>query len=330
MRPSAIVGWTGTGRLADLERSATRKLGARARPIGKVDGTLLFDSADPVEAARELAYLPGVAWIAVGYRFTGQVQYERVLEALGKKYLRKGAVFSVSARSEGGGHSAGDLVLSGNSTVLSLFPGSRISESKPQVRFRVCMQGDSGACGVEIRSGPGGTPTGSERVSVLVSGGARSAYLAWAAALSGFAVRLVHSKTDERSLGQAARLYSELSSRLEPSRLELVLLQGNGDPEGRVWKWLESCEGLVFAGLRPRAREVVRLSSRFPNLSLPLLLVQEDVLSSGYRSLGIGPASSGRGLKLPPRKPRADARFSEKVFGGVRADTNEVIDALRS
>ena len=58
-------------------------------------------------------------------------------------------------------------------------------------------------------------PTGGDWVSCLVSGGERSSALAWMAALSGFSLRLVHSRTDEAALRHVARLYSELSFRMD-------------------------------------------------------------------------------------------------------------------
>ncbi len=142
-----------------------------------------------------------------------------------------------------------------------------MDERKPHVRFRVCVEGTKGACGAEIRAGPGGLPTSEEWVSCLVSGGERSSAMAWMAALSGFSLRLVHSRTDEASLRQVARLYSELSFRMDPRCLELVVLDGGKDAYARIGGWLRDHKGAAFAGLRPGSSDALTgLAESFPNL----------------------------------------------------------------
>src|SRR5207302_9782634 len=71
LKPVAMVGWSGAGKFADLERTALRKLKSSRKAADQIDGTLLVAAEDPVEVARRLAFLPGVAWISVGYRFSG-------------------------------------------------------------------------------------------------------------------------------------------------------------------------------------------------------------------------------------------------------------------
>jgi hypothetical protein len=326
-----MVGWSGAGAFEDLERTVARKLSAGEGETGRVGDALLVAAKDPVDAARRLALLPGVAWIAVGYRFNGTGAYLKDLTTLARRYLSKGRTFKISAQVVASKQTAGDAVLAGNSELLSSLPGTRVDERKPHVRFRVCIQGSKGACGAEIRSGPGGLPTTREWVSCLVSGGARSSALAWMAALSGFSLRLVHSRTDEASLRQVARLYSELSFRMDPRCLELVVLGGGKDAYGRIGGWLRDHKGAAFAGLRPgRPDALTGVAERFPNLALPLTLVQDDAIEGVYRSLRLGRAAEDRadaGLNL--RALEAVSPYSVRKFGGVQADSNEVIDALK-
>jgi hypothetical protein len=326
-----MVGWSGAGRFEDLERTAVRKLALRHGDAERVDDSLLVGAEDPVEMARRLSFLPGVAWIAVGYRFRGTEGYLRNLELLAKRYLARGRTFRISAQVAASTQTAGDAVLAGNSALLSSISGARVDERKPQVKFRVCVEGGRGACGVEIRAGPGGLPMSGEWIACLVSGGERSSSMAWMAALSGFSVRLVHSRTDDIALRQVGRLYSELSHRVDPRCLELVVLKGGKDPFGRIGGWLHDHKAAAFAGWRPERHGIaISLAERFPNLALPLVLVQDDAIGSTYRALGIGRSSkAGGGARMSLRALEARRAYSEVRFGGVQADSNEVIDAVK-
>jgi hypothetical protein len=326
-----MVGWSGAGRFDDLRRTVVRKLSAGDGDTDRIGDTLLVAAEDPVAVARSLTFLPGVAWIAVGYRFSGSGNYLKNLELLAGRYLSKGRTFKISAQVFDSKQTAGDAVLAGNSELLAFIPGARVDERKPRVRFRVCIQGARGACGAEVRAGPGGLPTGSDWVSCLVSGGERSSALAWMAALSGFSIRLVHSRTDEAALRHVARLYSELSFRMDARCLELVLLDGGSDAYGRIGGWLHDHKGAVFAGLRPGRPDALRgFAERFPNLALPLILVQDDEIDSTFRSLGLGrPATGSGGSGLTPGALDSRSPYSELKFGGVQADSNAVIDTLK-
>jgi hypothetical protein len=326
-----MVGWSGAGRLEDLDRTVLHKLTLTRREADHVDGTLLVTAEDPVVVARQLGFLPGVAWISVGYRFRGKKDYLGTLERLAKRYLSRGKTFKISAQVVSSEKTAGDAVLAGNSALLSSVPGAKVDERRPDVKFRVCIEGTTGACGVEIRAGPGGAPTGGGWVSCLVSGGERSSSLAWMAALAGFSLRLVHSRTSDAALRQVARLYSELSFRMDPRCVELVVLDGGDNPAGRIGRWLSDDKATAFAGIRPEGPEgLTEYAKLFPNLALPLILVQDDAVSAVYRSLRLGP--SGRddrtgGLTL--KSLQARNAYSEKRFGRVQADSNTVIDAIR-
>ncbi len=330
MKAVAIVGWSGSGSFEDLERTVLGKLSAREGDVERIGDALLVAADDPVAVARSLTFLPGVSWIAVGSRFRGG-GYLKNLELIAKRYLSRGATFKISAQVVASKETAGDAVLSGNSELLSSIPGARVDERRPRVRFRVCVEGARGACGVEIREGPGGVPTGGDWVACLVSGGERSSAMAWMAALSGFSLRLVHSSMDEAALRRVARLYSELSFRIDPRCLELVLLDGGNDPYGRIGGWLRDHRLPAFAGLRPvRPDALTGFAGRFPNLSLPLVLVQDDEVARVYRSLGLGRASKASGGGgLTPRALDATGKYSERRFGGLQADSNAVIDAMK-
>jgi len=331
LKPVAMVGWSGLGSFDDLEATVLRKLGARKADMDRVGGTLLISVEEPVAAARSLAFLPGVAWIAVGYRFTGTDGYLKVLNLLAKRYLSKGKTFRISANSVRSKQSGGDLILSGNSELLSSVPGVKVDEGRPRVRFRVSIDGAKGACGAEIRTGPGGSPTGDDWVACLVSGGERSSSMVWMAALSGFSLRLVHSWTDDAALRRVAKLYSELSFRMDPRCLELVVLEGGKSPMGRIGRWLHDHDGATFAGLQPERPQVsTELARKFPNLSLPLVFVQDDSISAIFRSLGLGPvARKASSWGMTPKALEAATPYSEIKFGGVQADLNTVIDAIK-
>jgi hypothetical protein len=331
LKAVAMVGWSGAGGFEDLERTVVGKLSAGEGGTDHIGDALLVTARDPVAVARSLSFLPGVAWIAVGYRFSGTESYLKNLEILAKRYLSRGRKFRISAQVVASKQTAGDVVLAGNSELLSSIPGSRVDERKPHVTFRVCIQGARGACGAEIRRGPRGVPTNGDWVSCLVSGGERSSSLAWMAALSGFSLRLVHSRTDEVALRHVARLYSELSLRMDPRCLELVLLEGGDNTYGRVGGWLRDHKGAAFAGLRPgRSDALTKIAERFPNLALPLVLVQDDEIAAIYRSLGVGRAverTGGLGITL--KALDAVTPYSERRFGGVHADSNAVIDMMK-
>ena len=330
MKPVAIVGWSGSGQFKDLERTAVAKLGARPKDASRVGDSLVVSAGDPVDVSRRIGLLPGVSWVAVGQTFEGEGGYLKSLVALAERYLSKGKTFRISAHAAGSGMSAGDLVLAGNSEILSSVTGSKVDERNAQVRFRVGVEGKRGVLGAEIRGGPGGTPTGGARVSCLVSGGERSACMAWMSALSGFSIRLVHAWSDDATFRQVAKLYAELSYRMDARSLELVVLRGKGSPWSLLGRWLREEPGAAFAAVKPRDPNLmVKLSEKFPNLSLPMVLVQDDAVSSVYSSLGLPrmPKRASDG-EISIEALQAGGEYSVKRFGGTQADQNAVIDAV--
>ncbi|HUI00534.1 MAG TPA: hypothetical protein VLU99_03400 [Nitrososphaerales archaeon] len=330
MRPVALVGWSRAGRFEDLERGAMRKLSLKAGEGDRIDDSLVVETEDPVALARSLSFFPGVAWVAVGHRFEGMAGYLREVDWLAKRYLSRSRRFRISATVDASVEAAGDMVLAGNSEVLSTVKGAKVDERDPQVVFRASASGRRGACGVEIRRGPGGSPTSGEWAACLASGGERSSAVAWMAALAGYSVRLVHSRTDDSALRQVAKLYSELSNRMDPQALDLVVLEGGGDPIGRVGGWLAGHRGVSFTGWVPEKAEVAKVARRFPGLVLPLLLADEGSVRAVYASLNLGrPKGPPTTSKMSLKGLEVMAKYSKVRFGGVQADQNVVIDAIK-
>jgi hypothetical protein len=151
------------------------------------------------------------------------------------------------------------------------------------------------------------------------------------AALAGFSLRLVHSRTEESAFRRVARLYSELSFRMDPGRLELVVLGGGKSPAGRLGQWLRDTKLTAFAGVRPtRPGTLAELARRLPNLVLPIVLMQDEAVGAVYRSLGLGPVpKESKASGLTPSSLEARSKYYEKRFGGVQADSNAVIDAIK-
>lgn len=328
MKTGAVVAWSGNGSLDDLRRTAAAKLGVSEASVRRGPMSLIVEHADPVKVASRLSRLPGVSWIAVGYEFAGWEQCESALRSLAGRYLEQGSSFRLSARVEESDTTEGDLLLDGNGTILKAVSKTRVDEKNPQVTFRIVMTRDRGAVGVELRKGPGGVPTSKNlRAACLVSGGYHSAVVAWMAALSGYRVSLVHARTDDESLRQVARLYAELSWRVDASDLELLLLDGKGTPGGRLRNWLPKAKYDVMAGVHPECRGagVRRAFADRPDIILPLLLLQEDEVTERYDSLGLKIKAVDAAPALSSGRP---AQFTLKRFGGKETDTSGVLDSI--
>jgi len=329
LKPAAIVGWTGNGELDDLERTVRNKLAGAGAPVARGSNALVISGKDPTFVARRLARLPGVDWIAVGYEFTGIEECMSRLQLLAKRYLLHGGSFKVTVRSDNGIRDEGDVLMEVTSTLLKRVKGSRVDESSPGTWFRIVMLGDRGACGVQLREGVGGVPTSKKMEAFcLVSGGYHSAVAAWMAALSGFSLTLVHSSVDDDSLRQVARLYAELSRRVDASSLKLQVLVGRSQPGDRLFSWLRRTEGEVFTGVHPECRgsSSMSLFRRFPSALLPLLLLQEKEVQSRLAALGLKGKSTDVSSSLKATGNRGS--FEVKTFGGKEADLNAVLDSI--
>jgi len=331
LKPAAIVGWTGNGALDDLARTVLAKLPKDAE-LTRGASSLMVRGADPVVVARRLAHLPGAGWIAVGYQFVGLEACLSNLATLAKRYLEEGASFKVSAEVEESGKEEGDVLIEATSTLLKAAKGTHVDEKSPEVWFRVVMVGDRGACGVQLREADGGVPTSTGmRAACLVSGGYHSAVTAWMAALSGFSLTLVHARDDDESLRQVARLYAELSQRIDASSLRLEVLEGEGLAGDRVLAWLSeeaAGGGDVFTGVHPECRGMagMELLRRYPAALFPLLLLQEGEIRSRLEDLNIRGKTVDRTATLGASKTKEG--FSVKEFGGREADQNEVLDSI--
>jgi hypothetical protein len=329
LKPAAIVGWTGNGALDDLARTALAKLPAEVE-MTRAAGSLMVRGEDPVVVARRLAHLPGTSWIAVGYQFDGLAACLSNLAILAKRYLGVGASFKVSAEVEESGKEEGDVLIEATSTLLKAAKGTHVDEKDPEVWFRVVMVKDVGVCGVQLREGDGGVPTSRKtNATCLVSGGYHSAVTAWMAALSGFSLTLVHARDDDESLRQAARLYAELSHRMDPSSLRLEVLESKSPAGDRVLAWLKTAGGDVFTGVHPECRGMagMELLRRYPSALFPLLLLQEGEIRATLDGLNIRGKTADRAATLSASKGKKE-KFSVKTFGGREADQNEVLDSI--
>ena len=236
----------------------------------------------------------------------------------------------MSAEVEESGKQEGDVLIEATSTLLKAVKGTHVDEKDPRVWFRVVMVRDVGVCGVQLREGDGGVPTSRKTsAACLVSGGYHSAVTAWMAALSGFSLTLVHARDDDESLRQTARLYAELSQRMDASSLRLEVLEGKGPAGDRVLAWLESARGDVFTGVHPECRGMtgMGLLRRYPSALFPLLLLQESEIRATLDGLNIRGKTGDLAATLGAPKARKE-KFSVKAFGGREADQNDVLDSI--
>jgi hypothetical protein len=329
VKTAAIVGWSGNGGFSDLEASVSSKLGLGDGATTKGAKSLTVREADPVVVARKLAFLPGVSWVCAGYEFDDKTGPAAGLQLLAKRYMRPGSSFLLTAQVEQSEREEGDILLDGNGLVLKSVSGTRVDEKSPDVTFRIVIVRNKGAVGVQLREGPGGVPTSrGAKATCLVSGGYHSAVVAWMAALSGFSVTLVHARADDESLRQVGRLYAELSQRLDPSTLKLLVLDGVGSPGERLATWLDGASGDVIAGVHPecRGRRARAALKGHPSVLTPLLLLQEDEVRAKLDSLGIKVKGGDRTstLSVTGRK----TPYVVRRYGGRESDINGVLDGL--
>jgi adenylyl- and sulfurtransferase ThiI len=338
LKPATIIGWTGRGSLDDLRKSITEVLSIETKRVvnmTKIGEVIIISKLEPVSVARHLANLPGISWIAIGYEFTNSLrECLELLASLAKKYLSRNSSVNVVVSVKNSKYLEGDIILAANSKILSTVRGSRIDEMKPGVKFRVCMHGSAGACGVEINQGAGGMPISEERTAYcLVSGGRHSSAAAWMVALSGFSLRLVHIYVDDHSLRMAAKLYSELSYRIAPSRLGLEVVEGRGGASSLLMAWLKKVDDLpIFTGLHlechgETALEYIQNAPR--RVLAPLLLMHEQDIQEMNKELGLKDVLSSSS-NIFMRKGASDSAFAVKRFTGKRADSNVVLDTLLS
>lgn len=335
MRPATIIGWTGKGKLSDLSESAHGSLVAgqiRGVRLRRVGGSLICGGVDPVVVSRAVGSLPGVSWVALGYEVSnGLEEFTKTAAALARRYLSRGTTFTVSATTAKPSNSEGDMILAVSSAILAAVKGTRVEEKKPKIRFRISFAGSVGACGVQIREGVGGVPTSKTRIAYcLVSGGRHSSAAAWVAALAGFSLGLVHVRVGDEPLRQVAKLYSELSYRMDPSRLSLAVVEGRGRTAQTLNSWLRDSRRIpVIVGthLECLGGEVLNHASNLPPTTLlPVLLVQEEEVKAIYQDLGM------KENEVPTRiltaEPGRAVKYVVKQFKGARADMHAVLDSI--
>jgi hypothetical protein len=319
---ATVIGWTGEGNLDQLGASISRAL-LQAKVKGTVKrsgGSVLVEGPEPAGVTSMFRKMPGVQWIAVGLAASSFKELASASALLAKRYLKRGDRFSVGADVSGGVAEA-DVGGAVASAALEAVKGARIDEQKPKIRFRATYDGSKGAVGVELSDGPGGAPTGTDGATCLTSGGRHSSVLCWMALLSGYRVRMVHAKVDDGSLKAVARLYAELSHRVDPSGLHLDVL-GGGDAAPLLKGYMRGAKGPVFGGFHSTC-------SGFPvalrgKVGAPLYLLPEESFVREYEGLSLKEYDSE--LRWGARR---DARPKITSFGGIRADINQVLDGLR-
>ncbi len=321
MKGAAIVRWTGRGNLENLESSVLRllrdeRVKARVRRTG---GSLIVSGGEPAAVANMLGHMPGVSWIAVGSHARSYKELGVVAKLMAGKYLRKGDRFAVLAEATGSAVTS-DVAGVVTSSALGEVEGARIDEEAPRTRFRAAFDGTRGAVGVEIFQGPGGTPTGSEEAVCLVSGGKHSSVLAWMTLLSGYRVSLVHWKVDDESLRDVARLYSELSNRVDYSKLSLEVLEGGSAETGSAGM-LRGRAPSVFAGFHAGCSEIPNRLARL--VKAPLFLLPEEEIDTVSEGLGHRGTVGKKNWRA-----NVSGRASRWKFGGLRADVNGVLEGL--
>ncbi len=314
---AALVRWTGSGSVQALRSTVASMLkeeGSRGsvRVVGR---SVMVSETEPAAVAGLLAFTPGVAWTAAGYRLESREQIPLLGKALSSAYLRAGTRFSV--QSEGtGGAVASDLTGAFISAILDAGSGARVSEGGPEVKFRVAFDGTRGVAGAEVRQGPGGTTTGERWATCLVSGGKHSGVVAWMALLAGYRVRMVHAREDEVALRSVARLYSELSHRVARGAVELSVLEGRGAQSSLARTRLGE---RAFGGFH-QGRDAPSL---LRGVAAPLFLLPEEVYDLEAGSLMFKPVE--RSANWSHEKGVA----KELTFAGARAGVSEVLDGLR-
>ena len=282
--------------------------------------SLIFSGVDPVGTAELLRHVPGVSWLAVGFPVGSNKSLKRGASVLARKYLKPGRRFSVVTEVSGTSVPASDFTGAANFAILEAVEGARVDEAKPNVTFRVALDGSAGAIGVHIIDGPGGNPSGSERAMCLVSGGVHSSVMAWMALLAGYSVELVHAQVADQSLRAVARLYAELSHRADPSELSLRVVRGGGAPR-RLSEAAAEAPGVVFGGFRATGPGI---PPSLKTVKAPLWLFPEEGFESEFQGLAL---KAHHRMQDWAEKGRGVGR--SRSFGGTTADVSRVLDGLR-
>jgi hypothetical protein len=329
---SVLLRWAGNGSLRDLLSTASgllRAKGDRNARLVRIGGSVMVSGVKSVSVAWALKNLPGVKWIALGRRAEPNVgSATESLLSIARNYLVKGSTFRVVVEVQGDHAKASDFAVAACSRLLDAFRGTKIDEKRPKVSFRVAVDSTISVVGVEVCQGVGGAPTSRvRRASCLVSGGMHSSVVAWMAARAGYSVSLLHVYEDDGAMREVARLYSELSLRMDPAhlRLDVLLPEDSLNLGGVLRARIRSTSGrIVFSGAHAECRNAGLLSST--KWVSPLFLSSEEEFQTILGSLGLRGHNGEIGS---PRGNRAlSDRYKVRSFGGLRADANEVLDSL--
>jgi adenylyl- and sulfurtransferase ThiI len=280
--------------------------------------SIVIEGREPIGVAAMLGHTPGVSWIAAGLVSRSFKELLKDSATLAKVYLKRRNKFSVEAEGNGGVEKS-DVEGAVTSKILESVKGARASREGRAIRFRAALDGSKGVVGVEVASGPGGAPTGDEGVVCLVSGGLHSSVVAWMCLLNGYKVTLVHAELNQRSVLEAARLYSELSHRTYPRGLELQVLKGKSPP-GELNRVARSSKLPVFGGFHRGAPGPKFLGGRVVS---PLYVLSEERFESEFEALSL----QGYDAKMKWDN-LVGGDMKVKSFGGVTADVSEVVDGL--
>ncbi len=322
MGTAAIVRWTGRGAIDDLGASlkGVLRVEEMKADVRRAGGSFIIEGADPVGAAALFRHMPGVSWAAVGRTSDSVRGLGKAAFLLAPAYLKRGETFSVIAEASVEGVTSSDVSGAVTSSILEAVKGARVAEERAKVKFRVAYEGGRSAVGVELWEGPGGIAVGSEIVQCLVSGGMHSSVVAWYALLSGCKVKLIHAKVDESSLREVAKLYSELSNRVDPSGLSLEVLEGRS-PAGVLKQSLRRSTGPVYGGFHTGCSRIPR--GLVDKVDAPLFLLTEEGFTRAFSGLSL----KGQDAKEGWREVGVGGMTS-RSFGGQRGDMHAVLDGL--
>ena len=331
---SGLVKWSGRGSFPDFRTTATGVLQAnnvRNARLTTIGSSLALQGIQPAAVLRILKNLPGVEWLALGKSTEPDTRsVNRTLASIAKNYLTKGSTFRVVAEVPGDKSKESDLAGAAASLLLDEFRGVRIDEKHPKTTFRVVVDSSMAVAGVEVQRGVGGAPTSQlRRAHCLVSGGMHSSVVAWMAARSGHSVSLLHVFESDESIRETAKIYAELSQRMDPRALKLqVLFPEESSSVGRVLlAWLRSGRSrTTFSGAHSECGNASFLAPT--SVARPLFLLSEEDFEEIQRSLGLRGYS--RTLGALQSRNGSDKHFTERSFGGIRADVHLVLDTLLS
>lgn len=316
---AALLRWTGRGSIAHLKGSVEHMLKAHGDrgTVTEVGESMVVRGPEPLGVAALVRFTPGISWIAAGFAAQSQNELADAGARLARSYLRRGERFSVEteATKSALASDVGGMV---TSKILGAVKGVRVSES-PRARFRVAADGHRGVVGVEVSAGVGGVPTGREEATCFVSGGVHSSVCAWMAALAGYRVRLVHAKGGDQGVLAVARLYSELSNRVDPRGLSLEVLEG-GAVAGMLARRASGLKGWVFGGFTPGRPPPGRLRG---SAWAPVYLMPEERHEAVFESLGFKAA-----VETADWHEEGATVYVTKAFNGGPTDVSGVLDGL--